>query len=628
MAQASSQNRRSLTLTVAALGVVYGDIGTSPLYALRQCFHDVHGVAPTEENVLGVLSLIIWSLILIVTLKYLTFVLRADNKGEGGILSLLALAFGDDEGDGRGLQRAAVLAMGVFGAALLYGDGIITPAISVLSAMEGLQVASVRFEPFILPLTVVVLIGLFAFQRHGTAKVGGVFGPVTLVWFGVLSALGIHGILLAPRILTAVNPFYGVQFILTNGAAAFVVLGAVFLVVTGSEALYADLGHFGGSPIRRAWFAVVFPSLLLNYLGQGGLVLSQPEAVSNPFYLLAPQWATYALVLLATAATVIASQALITGAFSITMQAIQLGYLPRLEIRHTSPHERGQIYMPFVNGVLMVSCIGLVLGFASSSRLAAAYGIAVTMTMLITTVLFYFAARRLWKWSRLQAGALCLSFLGIELVFLGANALKVFHGGWFPLLVAAVMFLVMSTWKRGRRILGERLSAKLLPFELFLESIQKGKIQRVPGTAVFMSGTADGTPLALLHNLKHNRVLHERNVLLTVVTVEVPHTRAPRRVQVEALPDGFWRVVARVGFMDTPDISEILERCAEQDLKVSLEETTFFLSRERLLSGSRSTYGRFRERLFAFLARNAQPATAFFGLPPNRVVELGMQVEL
>ena len=613
-------------LMVGALGVVYGDIGTSPLYALRECFNEAHGVAATAPNVMGVLSLILWALVLVVSVKYLVFVLRADNQGEGGILALLALAFGDVHVAGR--TRTVVVLLGIFGAALLYGDGVITPSISVLSAMEGLNVATHRVEHLIIPVTILILIGLFAGQRAGSGRMGKIFGPLMVVWFVVLATLGARGILLAPQVLLAANPWYALEFMLTNRFTGFVVLGAVFLVVTGAEALYADLGHFGAKPIRRTWFCVVLPALVLNYFGQGGLILAQPEAVVNPFYLLAPTWALYPLVALAAVATVIASQALISGAFSITMQGIQLGYLPRMEIRHTSPDERGQIYLPLVNGILMCCCIGLVVGFGSSSALSAAYGIAVTLTMIITTILFYFAARRLWNWSRAGAGALCAAFLAFDLVFFAANSVKITHGGWFPLIAAGAVFTVMTTWKRGRQLLGERLSASQLPFEIFLEGIRHSGAHRVRGTAVFMSGNPNGTPLALLHNLKHNQVLHERVLLLTLITIEEPHVATAGRVRIEPLADGFWRVIVRVGFMENPNVPAVLKACGKLGLAIKLQETTFFLSRETVLSRERPGMAHWRARLFAFLSRNAQPATTFFGLPANRVVELGMQVEM
>lgn len=616
-----------LRLMVGALGVVYGDIGTSPLYALKECFHGAHAVSPTSANVLGVLSLVFWSLVVIVSIKYLTFVLRADNKGEGGILSLLVLALGDG---GAGVRRRAILvACGVFGAALLYGDGMITPSISVLSAMEGLEVVTPVFSPYIVPLTLVVLVTLFAFQHLGTGSVGKVFGVVTFVWFVAQAVLGLRGILMTPQVMQALSPHHAVLFLVENRFQAFVVLGSVFLVVTGSEALYADLGHFGARPIRRAWFWVVFPALLLNYLGQGGLLLQQPEAAANPFFNLAPRWALFPLVGLATMAAVIASQALISGAFSITMQAIQLGYLPRMQIRHTSSRERGQIYMPEVNWGLMVACCGLVLGFRSSSGLAAAYGIAVTLTMVITTLLLYFAAQRVLGWSELKTTVLCGGFLVIELAFFGANALKVLHGGWFPLVMALVAFTIMATWQRGRKLLRDRLESAVLPLEEFLADIRRHPPVRVKGTAVFMAGNPNGTPLALLHNFKHNKVLHERVVLLTILTADVPHVGPGERVQVEPLSEGFYRVKGHFGFMDTPHVPRLLASCADCGLDIAEGRTTFFLSRETIIPVRRRPgMALWRERLFALLSRNAQPATAFFHLPANRVVELGMQVEL
>ena len=614
-------------LMISALGVVFGDIGTSPLYALKECFAGKHGVVPTEGNVLGVLALIFWSLILIVSIKYLGAVMRADNRGEGGILALLALAV-PDRSDKLPRRRALLVGLAVFGATLLYGDGIITPAISVLSAVEGLGVATPHLKDFILPITIAVLIALFSVQHHGTGKMGKIFGPIMLVWFVCLAALGIKGILTAPRVLGALNPWAAVQFFAENGWKGFVVIGAVFLAVTGGEALYADMGHFGIRPIRRGWFRIVLPSLFLNYLGQGALLLNTPGAKENPFYLLAPGWALYPLVVLATAATVIASQAVISGAFSLTMQAIQLGYLPRMKIIHTSSAERGQIYMPHINWLLMIACIGLVLGFGSSTNLAAAYGIAVTLTMLIDTVLFFVAAQRLWHWSPVRAGALCALFFVVELAFVSANLFKIVHGGWFPLVVGAGIFAVMATWKTGRRLVWESLQNSALPRDLFFESIEHHAPQRIPGTAVFLAGNPHGTPLALLHNLKHNKVLHERNILLTLVTEDIPYVPADQRAEVEALPAGFQRVLARYGFMEEPNVRELLATTALAGGPIDVQKTTFFLSRETILPAGKKGMRLWRKWLFAVLSRNAQPATDFFKLPPNRVVELGMQVEL
>ncbi|MEN9574473.1 MAG: hypothetical protein RL514_2328 [Verrucomicrobiota bacterium] len=616
-------------ITLAALGVVFGDIGTSPLYAMKECFNPAnpaHTVKPTPENVFGVLSLIFWSLVLIVSVKYLVFVMRANNKGEGGILALMAMAFPDREQPQR--SRAVLMGCGVFGAALLYGDGMITPAISVLSAVEGLSVATTAFDHFILPITVAILVGLFSIQRLGTGRVGALFGPVMVVWFIVLTVLGIKGIIAKPAVLGAINPWHGLHFLMTAGHQGFVVIGSVFLVVTGGEALYADMGHFGIRPIRLAWFGLVLPALFINYLGQGALLLTNPAAAENPFYLLAPKWALYPLVALSTAATVIASQALISGAYSLTMQAIQLGYLPRMNIRHTSRDERGQIYMPHVNWALMLSSIGLVLGFRSSTNLAAAYGIAVTLTMLVTTMLFYFAARHLWGWSSAKAIAVCCIFIGLEAAFCASNLLKVAHGGWFPLVAGAGIFAIMATWKTGRRLVWERMKNATLPRDLFFADIETNPPARVPGTAVFMAGNPNGTPVALLHNLKHNKVLHTRNILLTIVTDEVPHVPETDRVQVEQLPCGFQRVVGHYGFMEEPDVLKLLQTCALTGGPLEIPKTTFFLSRETVLDTGKSRLARWRKWLFAVLSRNAQTATSFFGLPANRVVELGMQVEI
>ena len=624
----SSGSRVGMGMVLGALGVVYGDIGTSPLYALRECFHGPHAMLPTHDNVLGVLSLIFWSLLLIVSLKYLTFVMRADNKGEGGILALLSLAFPEHRAARRTVARYWLVMLGVFGAGLLYGDGMITPAITVLGAVEGLSVATAIFDPYIIPTAVVILVALFSVQRFGTGNMGRVFGPVMAVWFLSLAALGVAGVVKAPEVIKAINPLYAARLFSVDFKTAFVVLGAVFLVLTGGEALYADMGHFGRRPIQRAWFVVVLPSLFLNYLGQGALLLGNPEAAENPFYLLAPSWALYPLVGLATAAAVIASQALISGAFSLTMQAIQLGYSPRLQIDHTSSAERGQIYVPQINWALMIACIGLVVGFGSSSNLAAAYGIAVSLTMIITTVLLYYAARRLWRWGRAACTLLCGFFLVIEFAFCGANCVKIAHGGWFPLVMGAVIFTLMSTWKTGRGLLGLKLQKSSLPLDLFLADVQANPPVRVSGTSVFLSGNSGVTPLALLHNLKHNKVLHQRVIVLTVVTEEVPHVPAAERVEIKPLHSGFWRVLGRYGFMEDPHVPELLEGCRALGLEFNMETTTFFLSRETIIPTRSPGMAIWRERLFAILARNAQPATAFFRLPANRVVELGMQVEV
>ncbi len=616
-------------LTLAALGVVYGDIGTSPLYALRECFYGPHALEVTPPNVLGILSLFIWSLILIVGVKYISFVLRADNKGEGGILALLSLAFpdkGDPSSHSRG--KRTMLALGLFGAALLYGDGMITPAVSVLGAVEGLDVVTPKLHDYVVPITLGVISALFIAQRAGTGAVGKVFGPIMVAWFAEISVLGIRGIIVEPSVLQAINPWHGLHFLATGGFVGFKILGSVFLVVTGGEALYADMGHFGRRPIRIAWFAMVLPALILNYLGQGALLIDSPTKNENPFFNLAPTWALVPLVILATAAAVIASQALISGAFSLTMQGIQLGYIPRLSIEHTSESERGQIYMPHVNWALMAACLGLVVGFKTSSNLAAAYGIAVTLTMAVTTLLFHHAAKRLWGWKTWQVLLVCVPAFIIEMAFFGANALKVANGGWFPLVVGAILFTLMATWKRGRFLLWQRMRSASLPVAQFIESVQRRQPARVDGTAVYMAGSSDGTPLALLHNLKHNKVLHRRVVFLTLQVAEDPRVPDTERVEVEDLDHGFWRVRARFGFFEDPSVPRLLELAAAHGLEFRESETTFFLSRETIIPSRRAGMALWRERLFAIMARNATSATAFFRLPANRVVELGMQVEI
>ncbi len=627
MSDNSRGRARVTALALGALGVVYGDIGTSPLYALRECFHGSHAIEVSPSNVLGVLSLVLWSLILLVSIKYLGLVVRADNKGEGGILALLTLGFPEQDAN-RKRWFGIIVLIGIFGTALLYGDGVITPAISVLSAVEGLNVATKFFEPYIIPITTAILVALFVPQRFGTGKIGNVFGRVTLAWFVALALLGLKGIVSAPAVLSAINPVHAVRFFLENGGKGFVVLGAVFLAVTGAEALYADLGHFGRVAIRRAWFTIVLPALVLNYFGQGALLLHTPSAAENPFYLLAPRWALFPLVALATAATVIASQALISGAFSLTMHAVQLGYFPRLAIEHTSSMEKGQIYIPFVNWVLMFACIGLVVGFKSSSNLAAAYGIAVTMTMLITTVLFGFVAVRLWRWNPFVAVAVCLPFVLIELAFFGANALKIAHGGWFPLAMGAVVFVLLTTWKTGRRLLAEKLSRSMLPAPLFFQDICSHPPLRVHGTAIYLAGRLGSVPLALLHNIKHNKVLHERVVFLTVISHEHPHVEEEQRLEVEQLQAGFYRVVGHYGFMEEPNVPRLLEKCHTRGLDLNLQQCTYFLSRENLIPTRGVGMAYWREILFTMMSRNATSAAAFFKLPPNQVVELGMQIEL
>jgi KUP system potassium uptake protein len=617
---APSGTPERLKLSLLALGVVYGDIGTSPLYALRECFHG-HGVPVELESVLGVLSLIFWSLATIVSVKYLRYVLDHDNHGEGGILALMALALGKEQ---RLRHRNVVLGLGIVGAALLYGDGAITPAISVLGAMEGLALAAPSAQGLVVPATCVILVVLFLIQRRGTSAVGLIFGPITLLWFLVLAVLGFRYIAIEPVILKALNPWYGVQFLAERGLVGFGVLGAVFLAVTGGEALYADLGHFGRQPIRLAWHAVVWPSLVLNYFGQGALLLQNPEAAESPFFRLAPPWALYPLVVLSTAATVIASQALITGVYSITRQASMLGLLPRVAVLHTSAQQEGQIYVPFVNWVLMLATIALVCAFGSSSRLASAYGIAVTLSMLITTWLAHSVARSR-GWSAPRALLVTIVFLGIELCFLFANVEKIAHGGWLPLLFGLLLSLVMTTWYRGRQLLAARFRQALTPVAELLQLLARKAHVRVPGTAVFMTGSLEGTPPALLHNLDHNHVLHEVVVFLSIVTDSAARVPESERMRIESIAPGMWRLVGRYGFMDQPDAQDLL---LHSGLIYSIRDVTFFLGQQHLLVSDQSRLRRWRLFLFTLLSRMAQPARGFFNIPPARVMEVGIQVVL
>ena len=626
-ASASHPRGRLLAiLTLGALGIVYGDIGTSPLYSLRECFHGIHSIAPTPDNVMGVLSLIFWALTLLISIKYLIFVMRADNKGEGGVLALIALV--SQHPEARRKSRTFLIALGLFGSALLYGDGMITPAISVLSAVEGLSLATHLFEPYVLPVTVAVLLALFLIQSRGTAIVGAMFGPIMVVWFATIAIMGIPWILSEPRVLMSLNPYYGAEFLWANGWHGFVVLGSVFLVVTGGEALYADMGHFGPHPIRLAWFFYVLPALVLNYMGQGALLLSTPEAASAPFFLMAPRWALIPLVILGTFAAVIASQALISGAFSLTRQAIQLGYCPRLNIEHTSAVTHGQIYIPQVNWALMICTIGLVLGFQTSSNLASAYGIAVGATMAITTMLTYLVARGSWGLGRVVAGSVALFFLLIEFGLFGANLPKIPNGGWFPLVVAGLVYVALSTWKKGRALLFERLKAKMYPFEQFLKDIARKPPHRVAGTAVFMTSNVVGTPPTLLHNLLHNKVLHDRVILLTVMTTDAPYVTDKDRVTTERLGEGFYRLTVKYGFMQEPDVPAAVASASTPHFPIDLETTTFFVGIETLLATKRPGMALWRERLFAVMSKNAVRATSFYRIPPERVVEIGMQVEL
>ncbi|MHB0969459.1 MAG: potassium transporter Kup [Thermoanaerobaculia bacterium] len=615
-------------LSLGALGVVYGDIGTSPLYAMRECFYGPHKVAPTHENVVGILSLIFWALIIIITIKYLMYVTRANNRGEGGIMALMSIIVPKrDARSGRGVKWL-LAAMGIFGASLLYGDGVIAPTITVLSAVEGLSVVTPVFEPYVLPIAIVILIALFMFQKRGTGGVGAVFGPFNLMWFASIATLGIISILKTPAVLVAVNPIHAVRFFVINGLHGYLVLGSVFLVVTGGESLYADMGHFGRRPIRLAWFTIVLPALLLNYFGQGALLLRDATAVENPFFRIAPGWAMLPLVALATIAAAVASQAVISGAFSLTRQAVQLGYSPRMEINHTSAREIGQIYVPGINWLLMFGAMALVLGFRNSSAIANAYGVAVTTTMVITTILLFFVMIQLWNWPVWRAALLCGFFGIIDLAFFGANIIKVPDGGWVPLLVAASVFTLMTTWRRGRDILDERLRKEALPIDAFLPSLQLNPPIRVPGTAVFMYRNPAGTPTALLHNLKHNKVLHERVVLLTIETEERPHVPVAERVEIEDLGFGVYRVEAHYGFMEDPDVPAALARVQVPGLDLDPLRTSFFLGRETLIATKHPGMAIWRERLFAWMSRNARSAADFFRIPPNRVVEMGAQVEL
>lgn len=614
-------------LSLAALGVVYGDIGTSPIYALRESLHGSYGIDATRLAVLGVLSLIFWSLILVISIKYLGFVLMADNRGEGGIIALTALVL-PRGGTAKGGRSLLVFA-GLFGAALLYGDSMITPAISVLSAIEGLEIVTPVLTPYVVPITVVILIGLFSLQSRGTAKVGTLFGPVVLVWFVTLGVLGLYQIVQHPSVFRAINPVYAVGFFTDYGVRGFLVLGSVFLVVTGGEALYADMGHFGKRPIRLTWFCIVLPGLLLNYFGQGAMVIENPATIEQPFFLMAPRWALVPLVILTTFATVIASQAVISGAFSLTRQAVQLGYLPRVNVEHTSEKQIGQIYIAGINWLLMIAAIGLVFGFRTSSNLASAYGVAVTTDMVFTTILFAFVAYTRLGWPRWAAGGIIVAFLGIDLAFWGANLHKIPSGGWFPLVVAAALFAIMTTWRAGRRLLGEIMKAGTMPLDQFLRSIERDDPVRVPGMAVYMHAAVGVTPPALLHNLKHNKVLHEQVLLLCVQVHEIPFVSGEDRIEVDEVGEGIQTAVVHYGFAQDPHVPAALALANSRELvEFKPMETTYFLGREHLIPDPEPPMQLWRARLFAALSRNASGATAFFQLPANRVVELGTQLKI
>jgi KUP system potassium uptake protein len=606
--------------------VVYGDIGTSPLYAIRECFHGLHAITLNQSNIFGVLSLIFWSLMIVITLKYVSFIMRADNRGEGGIFALLALLRKTREQMSVRSYHVAVLAA-VFGAALLYGDGIITPAISVLSAVEGLEIATEASKPFIIPLTSIILFVLFFSQKRGTAAIGKFFGPVMIVWFITIAALGLFAIIKNPKVIWAINPWYAFQFFASNRLHGIIVLGSVVLCITGGEALYADMGHFSPKAIRLSWLGLAFPALLLNYFGQGSLLMTQASAATNPFYGLVPKVLIYPSVILSTIATIIASQAMISGIYSLTQQAIQLGYLPRVRIVHTSAQQQGQIYLPEVNWAMMVGCIGLVLAFGQSSRLAGAYGIAVTATMGITSIIYYLVVTRLWKWPIWKAGLLVGLFLIFDISYLGANLLKFLDGGWFTIGVAVLITLSMTTWRKGRKILSEVFALRI-SMDLFLKDLEQKKPYRIPGTAVFMSVNPKGVPVSLMHHYKHHRVLFEQVILLSIITQDIPRIDKQERIKLEELGQGFYRIVAQYGFMETPQIPEIMSLAGRLGVKTKIAETTFFLGRETLITSGKSQMSQWRKILFSMMSRNAMNPTNFFGIPPERVIEIGAQVRL
>jgi len=636
--------KRLALLSLTALGVVYGDIGTSPLYAMQQAFSKEYGLAPDETNIYGVLSMIVWALIVVVAIKYIAFIMRADNRGEGGVMALLALVLQQERRATDKKRRKVLILVGLFGAALLYGDGMITPAISVLGAMDGLKIITPGVGKVVWVMSAVILVGVFAVQRFGTARVGTAFGPLMSVWFLSIGALGAREIALEPRILAAVNPWYAVEFFQAHGRAGALVLGAVVLVITGAEALYADMGHFGKRPIRIAWFAVVLPALLLNYFGQGAIILRDPSAAANPFYKLAPGALLWPLLIIATLAAIVASQALISGAFSLTQQSVQLGYSPRMTVIHTSKSEAGQIYIPEVNQLLMFGTLLLVVAFRDATKLGYAYGIAVTGTMGITTMLFHVVARSQWNWTPWKITALTTALLSIDFAFLFGNLIKIPNGGYIPIAIALAVFVLMTTWKTGRKLLNQALHGGALPLDLFLSDVGRKKPLRVPGTAVFMTSSNDGVPVVLLHHLKHNKVLHEQVILMSVVTREVPEIKPEERVSVDKLEHGFYRITARYGFMEQPNVPEILQWARESGVKAKPNDTTFYLGRERIIiipkggerkPGTRRApddavlpkMARWRKKLFVVMSRNARSATEFFSIPPNRVVELGAQVE-
>ena len=622
-----TSHKQFVALTLAALGVVYGDIGTSPLYALKEVFGGAHNPVPiTPQNILGILSLFFWSLMIVVTLKYVSFIMRANNEGEGGIVALMTLA--TDRKDGKSFRNLFLVTLGLIGAAFFYGDGVITPAISVLSAVEGLELITPNFKPFIVPISIIIIVGLFVFQRKGTASVGALFGPIMIVWFVVLAILGISGIVEHPEVLMAVNPLHGLAFLAANPVLGFFALGSVVLCITGAEALYADMGHFGIKPIQVGWLYMVLPTLVINYFGQGALLLSDPAAIENPFFLLAPEWALTPLVILATIATVIASQAVISGAFSMTKQAMSLGYTPRMEVLHTSEDEIGQIYVPAINWFLMVSIIFLILGFQSSSNLAAAYGIAVTGTMFITNILAISVATRLWGWNPFRAFLGALPFLLIDGCFFAANSLKIPDGGWFPLVFGLIVFIIFSTWKRGRDLVRIRMSDDAMELKAFTASLDEGGVDRVEGTAIFLVSDSKYVPQALLHSLKHYKVIHKHVIFLNVQLDTVPYVSNANRIEIEQLSSTFWNVNMHFGFKDDINIPDALKHCKIAGVSFDLMDTSYFLGRETLIPKIKSDMAYWRELLFVVMYRNSDSATSFYRLPSNRVVELGSQVVL
>ncbi len=611
-------------LSLAALGVVFGDIGTSPLYAVRECFHGEYGIAVSGDNILGVLSLMFWALIIVVSIKYLSFIFRADNRGEGGTIALTALA--KKKSDSASKRRLLLISLGIFAACLLYGDGMITPAISVMSALEGLKIITPKFENLVIPGTLIILGVLFILQKKGTAKIGTLFGPVILVWFLTIGVLGIRQIISHPEILSALIPIYGIKFFMKSGLHGFTVLGAVFLVVTGAEALFADLGHFGKKPIRLAWFTLVLPALVLNYFGQGALLLAKPSEAFHPFYAMVPSWAMIPMLILATFSTIIASQAVITGVYSLSRQAIQMGYLPRLKVIHTSTRHFGQIYIPTINWLMMIATLALVIGFRSSSKLAAAYGVAVTTTMLIATLLFYVIAREKWNWGILKAGVPVLIFLIVDISFLSANISKIFHGAWFPLVLGALIMMIMTTWKQGRKILSEQLFKLVVPFETIKERISNEKIQRIRGYAVFLTGHPKYIPVAITHSLEHFKSLHSNIILLNFSLLEIPRVPNRDKLKIVELGSGFHQITAYYGYMESPNVPKIFALANGQGLDIPLTESSFFLGREKLIVNGNHLMKRWRAHLFSFLSRNAYDASAFFEIPEDRVIEVGIRL--